>query len=1750
MAKNNDSKIFNLNNFMQEDIIERFEDAYPKRNLEFFAKTLILDLSDTKYQLSDIDDLERDPEYRRIFSLINTLNISQNRVSILILNNYQYLEKINASNNILSKVQFSLARLKKLDLSGNMLDKVPDLSGTPNIEELRLEKNSILRIFYEDFKMIRSTLNTLDMSSNKIDFPRVKDFFDFIEIFGKNMKKLKAFNIERNNFSLSKIYNQDYHMIIIYYCENLNSLNSKNVENTERENSKLFSNFKQRILNNEKNYGKILKNEENLEDSKLKKKEKEDFSLAAISRQMEIFSTLSRMGQSNFEDLKNSIEKYILMSKLSGDTIENKANNINNSFDDLEIENFENFLESCNYIIENNSNLEKPLFDIVANFAIIKHGKFSDRCLTFFKHHLDGVEKAILIEEIIQKTIMKFINSSKEEDIPSSIIRGLESFATDSKFSKLINELIYKLIRIIENFNKIEIIAAKTAQNTEEGRRREIFSASIHFLSILSGDENVIEMLTKEKLFIESIAYHIKSLNIQGEDIIMNDANVLEIMTNLFQLVKEISLLNITDSQRLEYINEIITLGLKDKLELALQYKIDNYQRSLNDKREIKNANDLSVKELKYKKSNLLANMIRCFGSLMKNINDKAKLNFSNSSVVMTLLNLLNQQNFNDPVVASGICDFSLYLLENKILMSNEDDLFGIVSSKLYSFKYFLGFLLEGKPKYSQACIVADSFGENSLDKGNSVELVNLTSPSMQGMIESIINLITFFGKNSQRELPIKQICQQISSDLNDMERDDALTACLSVPSDNVKKAVVQAFFYVDSSEFEAEEIRNIYYQISNVNLTAGDIEEVISTIYIILAKSFKNFMEDPTGNSKEKVENNKDAFLIAFDILLKNQERTTNDEDETRQKLMLSTCLTVFLINCSTFESIRKFYSERKITTKLFKILHYEETRINEEFNLPIEVEKTRTGFNFFNLFDCFKMEFPLSPYSYVFLRVMIHMADLLMNIPYPIYQIDENMEFSEIIEELEDQIQKRENDRVYKETLNFKKIIEGKKQKMNNPKNFIFLSTAELKDEQLKFLNIFQQLLLFLLGKSSPTRMIEYDQIWEDKFDMRFYNINYSLNEIRYNDNEFESSEKKEILDEDFLKTENSLEKVKRYLREESIVSAVAEKEQMNEYDYIKLDYQKYNYYGLSRENLIRIPHEENAHNPYLRGLVIATFLRSIYAILEYPVEKEIKEELIFMLKKGNNIKDLSMLVDSTKLLDFNISTKYLIIMRLIFSYRNPNSKILNSNTQGKKNSVEENEYLNQIGVTSFVIRKMINVYKVILRLENNDHKIFLSELSKTCAVICTEIYSLNYSSPIIKEKTMSKIISYEIIKVFIKIVKDYMNRDWETPSSNEEEANKFTNKNSQLSLKTGKNDYSLVDMINTISKILGEYMAKCKENSYNIIESFTKSYIFEKIKVRKSYLRDIINNCKMSEFEIKIESKYKKRILAISRALMIDYNERLQKVVYLVLNELCFEIFITENSIDYFEWEPKKFEQDQKYIYRYEDIIEIYQLELANRNFFRTKKGNFTFFFMKYLTSDKLIEIFQTQNLNLKVFKVKNIFSTDSNTKQLFLNDENRNDDFDFKNSGVIFYATVKEVGGFLTFFSTIFKDKANMENGKVFFISGDQILLYQENQDYLSKINIDEYLLDEKGESKEYPKNNFIEFFGLYNSYSLSDLTSITFKKTDIIILEFGSSSLEINLFDDYSYVLLRDCIVPVAKEKKFIIDIGDAYSKIK
>lgn len=187
---------------------------------------------------------------------------------------------------------------------------------------------------------------------------------------------------------------------------------------------------------------------------------------------------------------------------------------------------------------------------------------------------------------------------------------------------------------------------------------------------------------------------------------------------------------------------------------------------------------------------------------------------------------------------------------------------------------------------------------------------------------------------------------------------------------------MVYCLFYVDVNEFESAEIMKLYKTISNVNLTQGAIEEIVSGIFIIFNKAFMYFLnnkdlsnknensnnsnnsinsKDNKDDSKQNnyqvllediVKNNTDVFRIAFMLLKKIAEKDSEqDIDDAEEKIILQISIIAFLVNCSPYKLLDNVFNNDKFIYLIPCLLKLELNMFNKNVNFPIEVEKVRSG-------------------------------------------------------------------------------------------------------------------------------------------------------------------------------------------------------------------------------------------------------------------------------------------------------------------------------------------------------------------------------------------------------------------------------------------------------------------------------------------------------------------------------------------------------------------------------------------------------------------------------------------------------------------------------------------------------------------------------------------------------------------------------------------------------------------------------------
>lgn len=115
-----------------------------------------------------------------------------------------------------------------------------------------------------------------------------------------------------------------------------------------------------------------------------------------------------------------------------------------------------------------------------------------------------------------------------------------------------------------------------------------------------------------------------------------------------------------------------------------------------------------------------------------------------------------------------------------------------------------------------------------------------------------------------------------------------------------------------------------------------------MAKIFWILTKLTKAKEEDSGKNFRIKF--GERAITEALDILIRNQRREVDDEQEEKEKLALSISIIHFLKFTSSNHDLRRFMQNRNEAFKL--ALHSEENFSSiEALKYPIEIEETWIG-------------------------------------------------------------------------------------------------------------------------------------------------------------------------------------------------------------------------------------------------------------------------------------------------------------------------------------------------------------------------------------------------------------------------------------------------------------------------------------------------------------------------------------------------------------------------------------------------------------------------------------------------------------------------------------------------------------------------------------------------------------------------------------------------------------------------------------
>jgi hypothetical protein len=159
------------------------------------------------------------------------------------------------------------------------------------------------------------------------------------------------------------------------------------------------------------------------------------------------------------------------------------------------------------------------------------------------------------------------------------------------------------------------------------------------------------------------------------------------------------------------------------------------------------------------------------------------------------------------------------------------------------------------------------------------------------------------------------------------------------------------------------------------LNISAGNIEIILSSIYWILTKLIK----DNKALSAEEFRKRrcKETVIESLSILKRNALRQLDDEEEEYEKTMLSISIVNFLHAVN--EKIVPLEDWKQKTPALKEILCLEQNNVRKFKDVPIDLEFTLLGSSVSSLWNVISGNEAIKPFTYIGFRVITRLADIV---------------------------------------------------------------------------------------------------------------------------------------------------------------------------------------------------------------------------------------------------------------------------------------------------------------------------------------------------------------------------------------------------------------------------------------------------------------------------------------------------------------------------------------------------------------------------------------------------------------------------------------------------------------------------------------------------------------------------------------------------------------------------------------------------
>ena len=1118
----------------------------------------------------------------------------------------------------------------------------------------------------------------------------------------------------------------------------------------------------------------------------------------------------------------------------------------------------------------------------------------------------------------------------------------------------------------------------------------------------------------------------------------------------------------------------------------------------------------------------------------------------------------LKRENF-DPVVFQAM-NYVLHLLLtncHKVFQTDFDSYIRFFREKVFKIVTIsIGYLDTSSQAYNHLTYNSIYYSSLSFDVKEEIvikPLKDITNFIMIKYIASIIKILTYLGKEDeklsaipsqkdQKDDPTQTYLAQIKTlnqKLNELDRDNILINILKVDNHKLKSLVIQCFTLVSPDQLSTSEVKELSSTMKSTNWVYK-MEHIFGETFFLIGKIFDyNFI---TLKSSSLPAENFELVEIGLNILEKNNEYANSPFFYERS--LLNASIVTFLMKLSSNSKnskklFRKFNSDsyrKGVVNVLSKESKLYASSVGGEYLFPLDIEKILCMWSIEEFVLAIAKK-AVECYTYISLRLLIHIANVLNNKPYKLFDADKyNNITNEMFLEIRKFFQEKEIVRIKRERLPFNEEIDtitvAEIEKKGLEKQYIYIkSKTFILSQQQFFVKSFNSFLGWVWAESCHTTISDIYHSLKTE-DNKFYDLEHMTKFNLYKEKKKHSENTPEIrtTDENGKTTFGLLELTKFLCSIKPFPLAENYGTPINKASSSWTDI-----YGEVFPPL-RKKEDELIGNPKLRSLMISAFLRCIYSIINPNTKnmpngydnKQIKTEFISYLRNND------------------LLVRRLIILILC----SPEPQCASKGTQIlllilNNISIECNEVKMLINVENLIIASTVFIIKNISILKNEmtaNYDKGASDLMHDLSLFATTLYKEVIDLTIIEQKKrdiiITKIISTELINVSISSLCHVMGDPITTPPK-----------------------YNF--MIQEIMKLFLVYMEMGNGNDHCefIMESLFKSLNVNKFKIRKIFIKELTTNIRMRKAlsGLKEQKDYSNAgncydciyILGgeAERIILVDCKENyffaemvdnqvkmvVKKKMHIAKKDI-FEVFISQNRNCVFvniRKGEKCFCICFLFIYLYSCFDFINSLakysEKNNRTIYFDQCEDFT---PEQRKNELISEYFVTLN---GFFDTKMVFAE-------LLNESLFQIDFDFFNSS---HKIMKNYRYIYFNYANLNEDRASSESNdnqspddqnciQIFKIN--KKILECSKKDLFSK----HFLVDYAGE--------YISCFEIDETIKNNQINGLRFKSTDKIDICYFTRSLGTNItktlsfqfFDDVSYFIAKCYLITFAKKNNLQI----------